>query len=166
MGNFLADIIANPFDTIPLVNFFGTFVVSAGSLIKDSGLANLMVAKPSPHAAVIPVGSTAEAGVIANPYNVGLAVNPLTSLSPSVTFAGSSVEDNSVAVTNLKAVNLTVDIYGNFVLAFTPAKSFIDVFVVSVSPTVYTGIVFNLSTDILSLIKPFLELALDTTYEE
>lgn len=121
-------------------------------------------AKPSTHVSVVPVGSTVEAGVIANPFNVDPAVNPLAPLGPSVASAGSSVEGGSVA--NLMAANPIVDIHGSSVPVSTPAKPSTDVSVVPVGFTVDAGIVSNLSADILSPFKPPTELTPNTTYEE
>lgn len=164
LENLLADIIAHFFDSVPSVNSLSIFIIFPDSLIKDGSLTNLMVIQSSIHAAVVPIGSTAEANVIANPYNVGPVINILAPLGPSVAFASSFVEDGSVA--NLRATNPTVDIHDNSILASMVPKPFTYISIISVSLTIDAGIVSNLFADILSPIKLFSERALNTTYKE
>lgn len=180
MVNFLANVIINLFNVVPLVKPLGTFIVSANSFIEGNNLTISMFtnliniynsftcisisAKLFIHAVIVFVGSTTKVGVIANLCNVGLAVNPLISLSPFITFANSFVKASSVA--NLKAANPTIDIYNNFILASTSAKSFINISVIFISSTVDAGIVSNLSIDVLSTIKLFPKLVPNTTYKK
>lgn len=81
-----------------------------------------MVAKLSIYAVVVFVCSTANAGVIATPYNINLIVNLLAFLGPFVVFAGSSMKAGSVA--NVIATNPTVDIYGNSIFCFYTCQTF------------------------------------------
>lgn len=180
MTNFLADIITNSFSIIFLVNFFGIFIVSAGFFVRNNNFANLMVANPiniynsfvlvfifiksSTYIFVVLVNSTFKANIIANLFNVNLAINLLALFDFFIAFASSFIKGNSVA--NLKAANLIVDIYSSLISVFTPIELFINIFLVFINSIIDTGIVSNLFIDILSLIKPPMELTFNRNHEK
>lgn len=138
--------IANP------INIYNSFVLI------------FIFTKSSTHIFIVLVNSTFKANIIANLFNVDLAINLLTLFDFFIAFADSSIKGNNVA--NLKAANLIIDIYSSLISIFMPIELFINIFIVSINSIIDADIVSNLFIDILSPIKPPMELTFNRNHEK
>lgn len=170
----------NLFNDIFLVNLFDTFVISVDFFVKRGSHTNSIVGnpinihnsfafvfiftKPSIYVFILFVDSIIKVSIIASFFNVGFMVNFLVFFCYFIAFASFFVE--SSIIINLRATNLIVNIYGSFILVFILIKSFINIFITFISSIVYAGLVFNLTTNVLSPIKTLMKLTSNTIYKD